>query len=169
MKEKRKYYIKEDLVFFTRESCFDVTSKYYANELIKEDKNYCFFGIFNKDKTKVKDILTGKVYNALINRCSEGKGKDKFIVANFSDRQINCEKNCDAYLVNQIEGDMALSQFYDAFTFDSISVKHIRTIVKELNEEIHCHYKDAIKKVNIENVEKAKKSKLKLSDNEREF
>lgn len=52
-----KKYKKENLFLFNRV----VEEK--SNINLKADKYYCFFGIYNSDKTRVKDVVTGNIYN----------------------------------------------------------------------------------------------------------
>ena len=58
---KRKKYVKSDLVLFVKYEKFPIDSN---EHLPTPDKNttYCFWGIFNNDKTKVKNIFTDEVY-----------------------------------------------------------------------------------------------------------
>ncbi len=60
--QKKTAYLKNDLVFFAREN--DPKVRLYGNptKLLKKDKNYFFVGIYNNDKTKVKNVLTDEIY-----------------------------------------------------------------------------------------------------------
>lgn len=56
--KKRNEYLKNDLWFFIKDNKID----YLEQKLPVTDYSYCFVGILNKDKTKVKNIITGEIY-----------------------------------------------------------------------------------------------------------
>ena len=60
--DKKKEYALSDLVLFgrNRDRAVYVEEDVYKN--IKNDKFYCFIGIYNNDRTKVKDVITGEEY-----------------------------------------------------------------------------------------------------------
>ena len=58
--ENKKAFLKEDLIIFARYLSRRV-EPIIAYKFIKPNKQYVFVGIFNKDKTKVKNVLTGEV------------------------------------------------------------------------------------------------------------
>ena len=79
-------YVRKDLYVFATTD-FD----------IREDNDYCFVGYYNNDKTKIKDVLTGKVYDT---------GRD---CARSEDKSVRFEKVVQ--LIGKINDDKELFHY----------------------------------------------------------
>lgn len=164
--ENKKAFLKEDLIIFARYLSRRV-EPIIAYKFIKPNKQYVFVGIFNKDKTKVKNVLTGEVLK--INGIYAWNRLERYLIfpaPDFSNRINECftdeNDNCDIYR------GLCCNDYI--FSPQIISIKDIKKFVDETNESIHSTYKQLIKKGELQYKEQQRLSNTaKLTNKERDF
>lgn len=114
----------------------------------KFNKKYAIACVFNKDRTKVKNILTGKIYKFI------NDGKETFIKINKSklsqihiikntnnekNELYSCFSNADSYAYKLNLSGLNWGVFCDNKT--TMKPKYIKNFVNSLNEDIHANIK----------------------------
>lgn len=181
----RKKWVKSDIELFSRihfskygSGEVDVTDKFVAKKLVRPNKDYVFFGIYNNDKTKVKDIFTGEIYTCGDKdntKCS--KGSNVFVKSNLSYDFINsrlvvdCDKNSDLYIYSKQP-----KKYYDRVVSWAVSIDkqaltsaELKGMLKQINLGIHEFYMDYIVDADEYLQYKAERSSWKVTASERDF
>ncbi|MBQ4558027.1 MAG: hypothetical protein IJA61_01460 [Clostridia bacterium] len=157
--EKNKKYIKNDLHIY---------SKTLQDRLPDKNDEYIMIGYYNADKTRFKDILTGKVIgSADVENAVEIKSSG---VGIYSDDKIECTHGYFpeikfAFYNNRgilsqkgtaAKGMEAFFNFYNKQPLDAVSTKELRKVAKELNRVAYNHelslYQSNIEQHNVEKI-----------------
>lgn len=182
---KRSNYLKEDLFIFSRKCDDDVSLSHNAEKFIKKDKKYCFVGIFNNNKTKVKNVLTGEIYPANFFGVTEVNGVkyQKLLTSpqmeyesknNWFRLKLNNIEKLDFYKLNNeiikiyCHSETYLYEFISPFK-DVCSLSFIKELVKEINNKIHENYKESIQNHKESLIRDKQLTKSKLTPKERDF
>lgn len=181
----RKKWVKMDIALFSRvhyskycPSKVDVTDKFVAKKLVRPNKDYAFFGIYNNDKTKVKDIFTGEIYvcgDKDNTKCS--KGANVFVKSALSYDFINsrlvvdCGKNSDLYIYSKqpkkyYDKVVSWAASIDKQTLTSVELKKM---LKQINLGVHEFYMDSIVDADEYLQSKAERASWKVTASERDF
>ena len=173
--QERTAYVKSDLVLFSRRTNYETAWDYNAEKVINENMQYFFVGIYNKDKSKVKNVLTGEIFET--NRYSFNEVKTN----NFIYERINLTTNeitnglysssyyfefsKNPYLdISRLNSELIKTSYDESpiYTFikkspdDTCSLILIRNLVNAINNRIHINYEKGIIEYN-EFQEKQKK------------
>ena len=159
-KKDTTLYNKEHLILFSRQNDDSVIWSRHAKEYIKKDKNYCFMGLINNDYTKIKNVLTGEVYNFWgvyrngkvringQNYVSINLGNDFETTYKNGCKHVKIKEkrdNCDIYLLNVSFED---TSSFDDYAFDSfygtMDIKSIQKLIDNINNVIDKKYRDNI-------------------------
>ena len=187
-KQERTEFVKYDLSLFCRLNHDDVTWDYNSQKLIKDDKQYFFVGIYNNDRTKIKNIITGEIYETYGYSSNKTKINDFiFEEINFSYKEITRSKNVPMYYLevsNKPFYDISrlrctcIKDYYEEssiYTFlkkspNSVcSINLIKNFVTAINNRIHNSYKMGIKSHNELESEIKKSNSTKLTSKDRDF
>lgn len=146
--------VEDEVKYVRKDLCVFAT----ADFSVRGDKDYCFVGYYNADKTKVKDVLTGKVYRAGHSSAkTEDDGKKFFCVSYclglsgrdgwfktavlepktvLQDIMFQKEEFCSGigWCSVTIGGRLAREFFVKTGDDDAVSESFIRGFVDELNE-----------------------------------
>ena len=187
-KQERTEYVKSDLVFFCRLNHDDVTWDFNSQKLIKDDKQYFFVGIYNNDKTKIKNIVTGEIYETYGYSSNKTKINDFiFKEIELSTVTIRRSNNVPMYYL-----EISNKNFYDIsrlrctcikdyYSESSIytflkkspncvcSIALIKDFVTAINYRIHSSYKKGITSHNELVSRENKSNSTKLSSKDRDF
>ena len=138
MKNDTEIYLVKDLhVFFKYRTILGDIKDFYDT-----DKNYMFVGIFNKNKTKVKDIITQNVYSL------DGLHRVKEVCIGivfseykfYYDNDRKCVMGYDGignyWPFDKNEYPM-VEEFYKKLKNKLISLSEIKTFVKDFNNYEH--------------------------------
>lgn len=187
-KQERTEYVKHDLALFCRLNKHETMWDYNAEKLIKKDKQYFFVGIYNYDRTKIKNVITGEIYETYGYSSNKTRIND-FIYEeiDLSNLSIRRSDNVPFYYL-----EISNKPFYDIsrigsacikdyseespiYTFimksssDVCSTTLIKDFVNAINYRIHNKYKEGIASHN-EFISKEKKSKAtQLTFKDRDF
>lgn len=149
----------EDEVKYVRKDLFIFAT---ADFELRDDKDYCFVGYYNNDKTKVKDVLTGKIYNDCgwydvksedgskkfcVEYCSDWGNNHYFKDASsfnpetvlkgimFAKKEWNT--NMRDYCLVSVGGHSAGQFFLKMRKNDMVSESLVRDLVNDLNKRAH--------------------------------
>lgn len=155
-------YLAKELVIFAKENhgvegqgSGKVDEMNNAQNNIRENKYYCFVGMYNKDKTKVKDIINEKVYEI-----DDGKviiGDDEFekiqyqYNITFSEyNAVDNNFNNDFYVLEKkcyfADGNTDLLAYLIFDDMTKIKRSFIKKEVDRYNDAIDRYYRNNIKK-----------------------
>jgi len=154
--EKNKKYIKNDL---------HVYSKTLQDRLPDKNDEYIMIGYYNADKTRFKDILTGKVIDSAdVENAVEIK---TYRTQQYTDAVIECSHGhfpevmfgfCETLSdeCTPVKGMSAICSFYNKKPLEAVTTKELRKVAKELNRVAYNHelslYQSNIEQHNVEKI-----------------
>lgn len=187
-RQERTEYVKYDLAFFCRLNQDDVTWDFNSKKLIKDDKQYFFVGIYNNDRTKIKNIVTGEIYETY------GYSSNKTKINNYifeeiklSNAEIERSKNVPIYYfkvstksfydisrlshecIKDYSGESSIYTFLNKSPSCVCSISLIKNFVTAINNRIHNSYKNGITSHNELVIKEQKANSTKLTSQDRDF
>lgn len=190
-----KKFNKDELILFSKENDdeFSFLGE-KSKQNIRNNKQYCLMGIINNDKNRIKDIITGKVYEIISptnsNEYSIMVGDDCFksvemkydLTPDFPADSIysftfyRSAKNDLAILGNKtikkLNSQLKNSHFqgcYEVLANYICTRQQIKNMIDGLNDEIHERYLDNIESYNNEINKEENKKAAKLTYEEKDF
>lgn len=163
-------YLKQDLLFFSRYTSRSIVP-IIAYKYIMPNKNYVFVGIFNKDKTKVKNILTGEIYPFSFGYARDGLTRYSYLTFEDIHRIYYSLTQRNPVFPSDIYRCLNAQSLYELVNSKSktISTKKIQKFVKSTNNEIHKTYKQLISQGEQEYMCSKKEKAAEISNSERDF
>lgn len=168
---ERNEYLKDDLLIFSRYTSRNIVP-IIAYKYIMPSKNYVFVGVLNKDKTKVKNILTGEVLPFSLGYANLGLTRYSYLTFEDINRIYNSYTSRNPIFPSDIYRCLNMQNLYElVFPQESktISLKKLKKFVNQTNNEIHKTYKQLVNKGEIEYQNNKKIKEAKMSDKERDF
>lgn len=187
-KQERTEYVKYDLALFCRLNKDEAMWDYNAEKLIKNDKQYFFVGIYNNDRTKIKNVITGEVYETYGYSSNKTRIND-FIYEKieFSNKEITRSHNGPFYYlevsnkpfydisriistcIKDYSGESPIYTFLKKSSNDVCSITLIKDFVSAINNRIHNAYKKGIASHNEFKHKENKANTTKLTLKDRDF
>lgn len=172
-----KNYYQDEILFFVRNNTTE-THPINAHRNIKKNKNYIFAGIFNKDKTKIKNILTNEIFS-----CKSNDYLFSWYLVHLNEQYIpytitelrefwlknntyNLNNSCDLHRCLDVG---CIIDCYFSPDSELISEKDLKKFLNQINNDIHDTYEQLIKQGKEDLKNSQQKDNSYLSKNEREF